>query len=232
MLEKIGDIILQEYEYLFGAANAQAQNNKENADSFINDIRKDLSSEYNDNIDEKIQRWIDVTRIYMFYKSRPVEFFIQAKMLYRDGFFEATIMMCRSVCEMICYDLLDGVVHPFGSQQEVEKVSFRKLTRHLFEATSGLSQTSFDLMNGIYDIGNNYIHPKANQNSKTDSVKCVLDLGAVLYEVYGVKPHHQLKGKTVQTAYMAFPDICKCYHLVMDVFLTSEAAADDAKRYN
>jgi hypothetical protein len=130
MIEKTGDSILQEYEYLFGAAKAQSQNKRENAESFINDIRKDLSGEYNDNIDEKIQRWIDVTRIHMFFESRPVEFFIQTKMLYRDGFFEATIMMGRSVCEMVCYDPLDSVAHPFGNRQEVERVNFRrKLSR-------------------------------------------------------------------------------------------------------
>jgi hypothetical protein len=232
MIEKTGDIILQEYEYLFGAAKAQSQNKKEHGESFLNDIRKDLSREYNDNVDEKIQRWIDVTRVYMFFESRAVEFFIQSKMLYRDGFFEATIMMCRCTCEMVCYDLLDSVVHQFGNRQEVEKVNFRKLVKHLFKTTNSLSQTSFDLMNGIYDIGNNYIHPKVNQNPKVDSKKCVLDLGTVLYETYGVKPHHRLKGKTVKTAYTAFPNICKSYHLVMDVFLTPEAAAEDAKRYS
>ena len=232
MIEKTNNIILQEYEYLLGAAKAQAQGRSEDAQSFISDVKKDLSGEYNANIDDKIQRWMDVTRVSMFYKSPSVEFFIQAKMLYRDGFFEATIMMCRAVCEMVCYDLLKDVAHPFGTAQEVEQTNFRKLAKHLYGTANCISQSAFDAMNSIYDTGNNYVHPKANQNPKTDSKKCVIKLGKILFEIYGVKANHKLTGKTIQTAYMSFPDICKCYYLVMDVFLTPEAAAKDAKRYD
>jgi hypothetical protein len=49
-------------------------------------------------------------------------------MLYRDGFYEATIMVSRSIAEMICSDRLDGVAHPFGSMQQVERKCFREMS--------------------------------------------------------------------------------------------------------
>jgi hypothetical protein len=52
-------------------------------------------------------------------------------MLYRDGFYEATIMLCRSTAEMICYERLDGAAHPFGTVQDVERRNFRELLRWL-----------------------------------------------------------------------------------------------------
>ena len=69
-------------------------------------IAKALKEEYSENIDEKIKRWVSVTHIPYFENAKPVIYHIQAKMLYRDGFYEASIALSRFVCEMICYDLL------------------------------------------------------------------------------------------------------------------------------
>ena len=47
--------------------------------------------------------------------------YIQAKMLYRDGFYEATIMVARSIAEMFCYDRLDRMTNPFGTREQIER---------------------------------------------------------------------------------------------------------------
>lgn len=52
-------------------------------------------------------------------------------MLYRDGFYEASIVLSRSVCEMICYDLLSKVPHPFGDIDAIEVPMFRVFVNFL-----------------------------------------------------------------------------------------------------
>ena len=62
-------------------------------------------------------------------------------------------------------------------------------------------------------------------------MKCLFYLCRILFEIYGIKNSDELKGKYIKTAYSCFPDICKCYHLLLDVFPTPEAAAKNGKRY-
>ena len=225
-------IILQEYEYLIGARAALARGDSDSYESFLSDICKDVSGEYKANLNKKIKRWIDVTRAHYWWQSQSVEFYIQAKMLYRDAFFEATIMMARSVCEMVCYELLEKVPHPFGSPEDVEKINFRKLIRFLRDDAEVLPKGSFDLMNEIYDIGNNYVHPKANQNPKEDSKTCLLKLGEALWQIFGTTSSDFQTGVTIKTAYTAFPDICSSYGFWMDLFVTSEAAEKESRRWD
>ena len=52
-------------------------------------------------------------------------------MLYRDGFYEASIVVSRSVCEMICYDLLSKLQHPFGDLDEIEVPMYRAFVNFL-----------------------------------------------------------------------------------------------------
>lgn len=94
-------------------------------------------------------------------------------------------MMARSVCETLCYELFETTPHPFSSREDLEKENFRKLSRFLKEDVRVLPDRSFNLMNEIYDIGNNYVHPKANQNPKDDSKTCLLKLGEALWSIYG-----------------------------------------------
>ena len=106
-------------------------------------IAKVLKDEYAENIDEKIKRWVNVTHIMYFENVKPVTYYFQAKMLYRDGFYEASIALSRSVCEMICYDLLSKTPHPFGDIELIEVPIFRvfvnflampkKIKRSIFE---------------------------------------------------------------------------------------------------
>jgi len=62
--------------------------------------------------------------------------------------------MSRSLCDMVCYEWLKTIPHPFGSQEDVEKEKFRKLVRHLCD-TQAISRKSYDLLNSVYDLGNN-----------------------------------------------------------------------------
>jgi hypothetical protein len=218
------ELILSEYENILRIKNAHS---KKQHDKYLDLIRKDLSDEYLDNIEKKIERWVDITNYMYFESNKPVEYYIQAKMIYRDGFFEASISLARSICEMICYDLLKTIKHPFGREDNIEKQNFRTLLKFVQKNSNRLSQEEIDFLNEIYDIGNNYVHPKSKQNPKKDSRKSLTKLGNVIFKLYGIKKIEDLMGKWIQTAYTNFPDVCKGYHLMLDVYTTPEAALKD-----
>jgi hypothetical protein len=52
-------------------------------------------------------------------------------MLFRDGFYEASIALSRTVCEMICYNLLSKTPHPFGDLELIEVPIFRVFVNFL-----------------------------------------------------------------------------------------------------
>ncbi len=94
-------------------------------------LRNDLKEQYIENLDEKINRWISITKAPYFQNEFPVKFYIQAKMLYRDGFYEAAIAMSRGICEMICQNILDKIDHPFGTEKDLGEEKFRTLVNFI-----------------------------------------------------------------------------------------------------
>ncbi len=86
-------------------------------------LKNDLKNQYIENIDDKISRWVNITKAPYFQDTIPVRFYIQAKMLYREGFYEAAINVTRSICEMICIEELTKQPHPFGDLSIPDKHS-------------------------------------------------------------------------------------------------------------
>jgi hypothetical protein len=123
--------ILEDYEPLLELKAACDSQNRPLFDQLLRELSEELAHEYRVKIDEKVCRWATATVVLRFFDRPPVSAYIQAKMLYRDGFYEATIMICRSIAEMVCYDRLDCFSHPFGTIQDVERKSFRDLIRWL-----------------------------------------------------------------------------------------------------
>ena len=123
--------IISDFEELFKLREFHIDNKKEPYECTYEQISKSLSNEYVENIDEKIQRWLSVSHVLYFQDVTPVKFYLQAKMLFRDGFYEAAITISRSICEMICYELLTKQNHPFGSCEELEMENFRTLVKFL-----------------------------------------------------------------------------------------------------
>jgi hypothetical protein len=222
-------VILQEYELLIGAGMALERGDQKSYESFRIDIRTDLKEEYLGNLDEKIDRWLDVTRVMHFREARPVEFYMQAKLLYRDGFYEAAIMLARSIAEMICYESLQTLSHPFGTQEEIERQNFRRLAKFLHDDAHHIDDRIYVLLNSIYDIGNNYVHPKANKQAKQDARQCMMLIGESIDSLYGVR--HFKVGTHFKNAYASFPDICRGMHLGVFVFKTPALAERDSKRW-
>lgn len=94
-------------------------------------ISRSIKNEYIANVESKIERWVNISHVLYFKDVLPVRFYFQAKMLYRDGYYEAAITMSRAICEMICYDLLNHTPHPFGDLEKIDRPIFRTLVNYL-----------------------------------------------------------------------------------------------------
>jgi hypothetical protein len=121
--------ILQEFEELLRLRDYYAQGNKVMHDTSFSQIKEALGDEYAKNIDEKIERWVNVTKVEYFYNKLPIVPYFEAKMLFRDGYFESVVSMCRIICEMICVEIIKNTTHPFGATEDIEQESFRVLLK-------------------------------------------------------------------------------------------------------
>jgi hypothetical protein len=224
--------ILEDYEPLLELRSAFEHGEKQAFDSALEEISSELADEYRAKIEDKVLRWSTTTVVLRFYDSAPTRSYIQAKMLYRDGFYEATIMVARSIAEMICYDRLGGLTHPFGNREHIERKNFRQLIKWLFKNDSSVNQTVFTNLNDLYDLGNHYVHPKAGQQPKDDSLKALQLIGESIFEIYGVASVDEMIGKTIRTPYSDFPDTCGGHNFMLTAFTSPQAAIEHSRRHH
>lgn len=125
------DDIISDFEELFKLKEFYKDQKKEPFECTFEQISHSLKEEYIANIDDKIDRWVKISHVLYFKDVLPVRFYFQAKMLFRDGFYEAAITLSRSICEMICYEKLTQMTHPFGNYNDLELESFRTLVKYL-----------------------------------------------------------------------------------------------------
>jgi hypothetical protein len=222
--------VIEDYEPLLELRAAFENGDKQAFEGVLEEISTELADEYRVKIDDKVKRWASATVALRFEDAAPTRVYIQAKMLYRDGFYEATIMVARSIAEMFCYDRIDRVPNPFGGRDEIERKNFRSLLRWLHENDSSVNDTVFKNLNSLYDLGNNYVHPKAG-HAKEDSLKALHLIGESLFEVYGVRGIDDLIGKTVRTPYADFPDICGGHNFLLFAFTSPQAALEHSRRH-
>jgi hypothetical protein len=216
--------ILEDHEPLLELRDAYDAADWTAFHGLVRELSEDLANEYRAKIQEKVCRWATATGALRFYDRPPARAYIQAKMLYRDGFYDATIMVSRSIAEMICYDRLDGASHPFGTIQQVERKCFRDLIKWLASNDHRITPKVFDDLNSLYDLGNNYVHPKAGQNAKDDSLKALNLIGAAVFQIYGVKSSDEWIGRALRTPYTDYPDICGGANFCLTVFTSPQAA--------
>jgi hypothetical protein len=224
--------IIEDFEPLIELRKAFAIGNEAMFEGTLQELKDGLVNEYKEKIDDKVLRWANATMVLRFYDRPPASAYIQAKMLYRDGFFDATIMVARSIAEMICYDRLDGAAHPFGTTAEIERKWFKDLIKWLHTNDAKITDTVFNNLKELYALGNNYVHPKAGQNAKDDSLKALNLIGEAVFEIYGVKTFEEMIGRTVRTPYLDYPDICGGTNFWLTAFVSPQAAVADKHRHD
>lgn len=224
--------IIEDFEPLLELRAAFDAGNQPAFDGIFQELKDALANEYREKIADKVLRWANATAVLRFYDRPPARAYIQAKMLYRDGFYEAAIMVSRSIAEMICYDRLEGAAHPFGSTEQIERKWFRELIKWLSTNDARITNKVFDNLNELYDLGNNYVHPKGGQNSKVDSLKSLHLIGEAVFEIYGIKSVEEIMGRKVKTPYADYPDICGGTNFWLSGFISPEAALADKHRHD
>lgn len=222
--------MIEDYELLFELKRASEAREAKAFEGTLAEIGDELVAEFRAQLKDKILRWAKSTVVPRFQDRAPTRTYIQAKLLYRDGFYEATILVCRSIAEMICYDRLDGVSHPFGTSQQVERVNFRKLIEWLGENDPKV-KPSVARLSELYTLGNNYVHPKAGQAARPDSLKALHLTGESVFDIYGVKALDEMVGKTIRSAYTEMSDICTGQNFLLTGFRSAEAAEEHEKRH-
>jgi len=110
----------------------------------------------------------------IFYPSRSVNLFQQAKTLYILGLYESSIMVCRSTVEYIVDELFKKEIQMIEDKKLCDFIlntlDFRKiLNEYLFPKV--IQKTDKDKFNDIYDRGNKYVHPKGKQEKVEDEAK-------------------------------------------------------------
>jgi hypothetical protein len=123
--------ILTDFEELIKLKKFHLEEKREPYECTYEKIARSLNSEYIDNIESKLVRWVNISHVLFFENVLPVKYYFEAKMLFRDGFYEAVITLSRSICEMICYDMLKEAIHPFGEYKDLEMENFRTLAKYL-----------------------------------------------------------------------------------------------------
>lgn len=164
----MANCIISEFEELLKLKKfwKEYQTNKNMAQPFWNTyyiISDAINNEYNEDIRNKLIRWCDVTNYTYFKDVKPVKYYIQAKMLYRDGFYDSVIVMVRSICEMICYQILSEHNKDFSNEQNYNRFIL-KIT--MFPKTISIkeyTENSNSLINQIY-VKDNQNNIKLNKN--------------------------------------------------------------------
>ena len=135
--------IVSDYEELIKVKEFHGAKNYLAQECTYQSILKTLQSDFDTKIKDKLDRWISISNARYFKYSKPVINYFQAKMLYRDGYYEAAITLSRAICEMICSDYLSNQPHPFGSFENLEMENFRTLVKFL-ALPKKISKKDFD----------------------------------------------------------------------------------------
>jgi hypothetical protein len=200
-------------------------NKREDLDNAVNggahDIREDEANALIvriqgsfDNILERRRRVEGVGIIYTQYgKFKDVLW--ELFELYELGFYNSTILLCGTLAERICYDLIDfmaitidGIELDAESKKRLYKLGFRELVGFLVDQKY-ISKEDRSLLHQIYDTRNTYTHLEGGGNAELDSITTLNRMYRVLenlfsmFKFYDVKddvfyPKEEYKGRVVE----------------------------------
>jgi|SRR5215212_5100426 len=119
--------------------------------------------------------------------------------LYELGFYNSTILLCGTLAERICYDLIDfmditvdGTKLDAESKEHLYKLSFRELLNFLV-AVDYTSEKDSNVLHQIYNIRNTYAHPAKGGNSESDSITTLNRMCRVLVSLFDINKFYELR---------------------------------------
>src|SRR6266542_4382675 len=215
------DIIISEYEELVKIKEFHRERKIQPLECTYQAIIKALEQENSENITEKLDRWTTVTNARYFKQALPVVYYFQAKMLFRDGYYEAAITVSRSICEMICYDHLKKQSHPFGNYEQMELENFRTLVKYLAIPKSIPK-----------DVFENDSLPKVQSTQESNLIKSSYNLDRKCNQ-YNFKIENGKEARNLNKLYQIFEDASYNYkeNFPDDTFNIINRVYDDGNTY-
>ena len=136
-------------------------------------IQSIFVSRIDQNKKEISKRFKEITELGMSYDTPSVRLYHEARDLFILGYFKSTIMICRATAEYLAYELGIEFIELDGSGQTIEtivdKLDFRKIVNDfLFREINPLIKSGVKtkkLFNDLYDLGNNWVHPKSKREN-------------------------------------------------------------------
>jgi hypothetical protein len=112
--------------------------------------------------------------------------------LYELGFYNSTILLCGTLAERICYDLIDfmkitidGRELDAESKKRLYKLSFRELLDFLV-GLNYISEKDSSLLHEIYNTRNRYSHLAEGGNVESDSITTLNRMCRVLVSLFDI----------------------------------------------
>jgi len=131
-------------------------------------------------------------------KAGPfLSFYIEARDLYREGFFHSCIAMCRITAEKMCEALVDIAKISPEDKERLLSLRFYDLVWVMLKLNI-INSEIFDNLDNIRKIGNNYIHPKGSINPSLDSENVINSLGKLVDRTSSILNEYEIiQGKLV-----------------------------------
>lgn len=146
----------------------------------------------------------------IYYDTPSVALYDQAKDLYCLGYFVSTIMVCRSTAEYLAYEIFIEEVELDGEREILEAIAggldFRKIVNDfLHNKKNGyqiIDSKTHDLFNKLYDLGNQWIHPKKVKKGiriEDEALTAIEVLGSLLSSLRDVMNDYDIsEGKFIK----------------------------------
>lgn len=114
-----------------------------------------------------------VSPVGVIYNTHSVKLYHDATELFSLGYFESTIFVCRAAAEYLAYEIFVERIEIDGERSLIARIAegldFRRIVNDfLFRRNhqeSIIDKGTADTFNKIYNLGNNRLHPKLNQES-------------------------------------------------------------------
>jgi len=129
------------------------------------------------------KRYKDIKPPGVTYYTESVKLYNQARDLFCLGYFESSIIVCRSVAEYLAFEIFVEQINLTAEREQIETIAenldFRKIVDNFLVDKENplIDKKTKDIFHKLYDDGNKLVHPKRRTGEITieEKAKQVLD---------------------------------------------------------
>jgi len=145
-----------------------------------------LLSEFEGKLPMMLRRYRNLH--YLLFKTgrRFLQFLLEARKLYIEGFDWATVALCGMTVEAICISIINERITDSTQRKKLLELDCRKQIENLKEKLRIIKSGS--LMHQILDVRNDYVHLKKEIPDPKEVLACLNKLHLVVIAEYGLVP--------------------------------------------